>query len=160
MWHRSPPLKPLLLARHFQIHELQTMAFKSESDSTSAKPTDPPYEIVDFAQIQPTPCPCGQARRAFADVADWPMTLHVTEIKKDAELHYHRTLTETYYFLECEPDAKMQLNDEIIPVKPGMSVMIRPQTRHRAIGKMRVLIVVHPKFDPQDEVVVEDPSSS
>jgi hypothetical protein len=29
--------------------------------------------------------------------------------------------------------------------------MIRPGTRHRALGKMKVLIVVYPKFDPADE---------
>jgi len=29
--------------------------------------------------------------------------------------------------------------------------MIPPGVRHRAIGKMRVLIVAYPKFDPKDE---------
>jgi mannose-6-phosphate isomerase-like protein (cupin superfamily) len=109
------------------------------------------YELVDFAQIPGTPCPCGTARRAFADVLDFPGTIHVTEISDDARLHYHKQLTETYYFLECERDARMQLENELVPVRPGMSVMIRPGTRHRAIGKMKVLIVVLPKFDPEDE---------
>ena len=108
-------------------------------------------EIVDFADIPPTPCPCGLARRAFGDVEDYPGTLHVTEISQEARLHYHKTLTETYYFLECEPDACMQLDEQIIPVHAGMSIMIRPGVRHRAIGQMRVLIVVLPKFDPADE---------
>lgn len=111
----------------------------------------PGYERVDFATLPGVPCPCGTARRAFADVADFPGTIHVTEIAADAHVHFHKTLTETYYFLECGPDAKMQLNDKIIPVHPGMCVMVRPGTRHRAIGKMRVLIVVFPKFDPRDE---------
>jgi mannose-6-phosphate isomerase-like protein (cupin superfamily) len=109
------------------------------------------YELVDFAGIPGVPCPCGTARRAFADVADYPGTIHVTEIAEDARLHYHRRLTETYYFLECEPDAAMQLDDVTIPVHPGMCILIRPGTRHRAIGKMKVLIVVFPKFDPTDE---------
>lgn len=109
------------------------------------------YEMVDFARLAGTPCPCGVARRAFADVADFPGTVHVTEISADAQLHYHKRLTETYYFLECGPDAKMQLDDEILDVHPGMCVMIRPGTRHRAVGKMKVLILVLPKFDPQDE---------
>lgn len=115
-----------------------------------------PYECVDFNGIEPVPCPCGKAKRAFYEASDWPMTLHVTEISVDAKLHYHKTMTETYYILECESDAKMQLNDDLIPVKPGMSVLIRPETRHRAIGKMKVLIVVHPKFNPDDEYVVDD----
>lgn len=110
-----------------------------------------PYELADFANIPGVPCPCGTARRALADVPDYPGTIHVTEISADAKLHYHRRLTETYYFLDCAADAAMQLNEERIQVKPGMCVMIRPGTRHRAIGKMKVLIVCLPKFDPHDE---------
>ena len=45
----------------------------------------------------------------------------------------------------------MELDDEIMPVHSGMSIMIRPGTRHRALGKMKVLIMVLPKFDPADE---------
>jgi mannose-6-phosphate isomerase-like protein (cupin superfamily) len=110
-----------------------------------------PYEIVDFAALSGVTCPCGVARRAFQDVADFPGTVHVTEISADARLHYHQQLTETYFFLECGPDAKMQLNDETIPVHPGLCILIRPGVRHRAIGRMKVLIVVIPKFDPVDE---------
>ena len=109
------------------------------------------YELADFSHIQGVPCPCGTARRAFADVEDFPGTVHVTEICMSAKLHYHKQLTETYYFLECDADAQMQLDDEIIDVKPGMSIMIRPGTRHRALGQMKVLILVLPKFDPADE---------
>jgi len=115
--------------------------------------TDSPraYEIVDFASLPGTACPCGTARRGFANVPDYPATIHVTEISVDARLHYHKRITETYYFLECEPEAKMQLGDEIIAVQPGTAILIRPGTRHRAIGKMKVLIVAIPKFDPSDE---------
>ena len=109
------------------------------------------FEIADFVEIPEVSCPCGTARRAFADVEDFPGTVHVTEISEDARLHYHKRLTETYYFLDCDPSAQMQLDDQRIDVHPGMSVMIRPGTRHRAIGRMRVLILVLPKFDPDDE---------
>ena len=115
-------------------------------DSTCAR-----YELADFSTIAGVSCPCGTARRAFGDVADFPATVHVTEISEDARLHYHKKLTETYYFLECDEEARMQLDDEIIPVRAGMCVMIRPGTRHRAIGNMKVLILVLPKFDPADE---------
>lgn len=109
------------------------------------------YEVADFAEIAGVSCPCGTARRAFADVADFPGTVHVTEISTEARLHYHKRLTETYYFLECAAGAKMQLDGDLIDVHPGMCVMIRPGTRHRAVGKMKVLIVVFPKFDSDDE---------
>lgn len=111
----------------------------------------PGFEVVDFARIEPVDCPCGKARRAFAEVDDFPGTIHVTEISVDAKLHFHKKLTETYFVLECDDNAQMQLDDQVISVQPGMCVMIRPGVRHRAIGKMRVLIVVYPKFDPQDE---------
>jgi mannose-6-phosphate isomerase-like protein (cupin superfamily) len=112
-------------------------------------------EIVDFDELPPVACPCGQARRAFGDVADFPGTIHRTQISELAKTHYHNRLTETYYFLECEPGARMELNEKVIAVKPGMCILIRPGVRHRAIGRMTVLIVVFPKFDPHDEVIVD-----
>lgn len=107
--------------------------------------------VVDFAEIPGVPCPCGTARRAFSDVAEYPATIHVTDIREDAELHYHKRITETYYFLECGPEAKMELDGELLPVKPGVCILIPPGVRHRAIGRMKVLIVAIPKFDPTDE---------
>ena len=109
------------------------------------------YRVADFEQIAGVPCPCGTARRAFQEVHEFPATVHVTSITADARLHYHKRLTETYYFLECHPGASMQLDDEILPVKPGICIMIPPGVRHRAIGEMKVLIMALPKFDPADE---------
>jgi mannose-6-phosphate isomerase-like protein (cupin superfamily) len=109
------------------------------------------FEWIDFPQLPGESCPCGTARRAFGDVADFPATIHVTEICEDAQLHYHRQLTETYYILDCAPGAQIQLDDQRFDVRPGNCILIRPGTRHRAIGRMRVLIVVIPKFDPTDE---------
>lgn len=109
------------------------------------------YHVVDFTEIPGVPCPCGSAKRGFAEVAAAPGTIHVTEITSDAKTHYHKKLTETYYFLECGPEAKMELDDDIIDVKPGMCVMIPPGVRHRAVGNMKILNIVYPKFDPEDE---------
>ncbi len=110
-----------------------------------------PYVIVDFDEILATPCPCGKAQRALADVSSFPGTLHRTEISTEARAHYHRRLTEVYYFLECGPDARIELDGELVPIKPAMCVVIPPGVRHRAVGQMTVLIVVCPKFDPDDE---------
>jgi mannose-6-phosphate isomerase-like protein (cupin superfamily) len=109
------------------------------------------YHVADFSQIPGVPCPCGTARRAFAEISEFPATVHVTEIAIDARRHYHRRLTETYYILESGPDAWIELDDDRVPVKPGISVMIPPGVRHRAVGRMKVLILVLPKFDPDDE---------
>src|SRR5690242_17961824 len=108
------------------------------------------YEIVELCALPGVPCPCGIARRAFAD-SDSPLTFHLTDISTDAQLHYHRQHTETYYILSCGPDAKMELDDDIVPVRPGLCVLIPPNVRHRAIGQMQALIVSTPKFDPADE---------
>jgi mannose-6-phosphate isomerase-like protein (cupin superfamily) len=118
---------------------------------SEASLVQPRARIVDFAGIPGVPCPCGSARRAFADVPDFPATVHVTDISLDAQLHYHKRITETYYFLECQPGARMELDGETVAVKPGVCILIPPGVRHRALGAMKVLIVAMPKFDPADE---------
>ena len=96
-------------------------------------------------------CPCGTAKRGLASAEDFPGTVHVTQITKDARKHFHRSHTEVYYFLECDENSKMELNGEVFPVKQGDCVYIRSGTFHRAIGEMKVLIISMPKFDPEDE---------
>ena len=117
--------------------------------------SDRAYTLVHFDQIEPVKCPCGSARRAFADLDSFPATVHRTTISEDAKPHYHRTLTETYYILQCDSDARMRLGDDVVDVRPGTLVNIPPGTIHRAIGRMTVLIFVLPKFDPSDEVIVD-----
>lgn len=116
-----------------------------------SRSTPPPFEFVDFDSLPGIECPCGVARRGLADAADFPGTLHVTEISIDARKHFHKCHTEVYYILSCEPDARLELNEEIFPVRPGTCVLIRPGTFHRAVGRMKVLILSLPKFDPADE---------
>ncbi|MCA8987053.1 MAG: cupin domain-containing protein [Planctomycetaceae bacterium] len=108
-------------------------------------------QIVDLSQLPGVPCPCGIARRAFADNASFPGTIHLTEISAAAETHYHKTLTETYYVLECSAGAGIELDGTIHPVKQGTCILIPPGVRHRAVGNMKILNIVFPKFDPADE---------
>jgi mannose-6-phosphate isomerase-like protein (cupin superfamily) len=114
------------------------------------------YRVVDFDQIPGVSCPCGVSRRAFADVPELPATVHRTEITHDAKPHYHRRTTETYYVLHCAPEAKIQLDGDLVSVKPGTCVVIPPGVVHRAVGPMTILNIVIPKFDPGDEVLVEE----
>lgn len=109
------------------------------------------WQVVDFDGIAPVPCPCGQSRRALADAEAFPGTIHQVEISTDARLHYHKRLTETYVILECGADAQLQLDDEFIPLRPGLCIVIPPGIRHRAIGRMKILNIVLPKFDAADE---------
>lgn len=113
----------------------------------------PPFEVVHFDEIAPVDCPCGHARRAFAHAADFPATVHQTEITLDARPHHHQGQTEVYFILDCDADAAIELNGERHPVRVGSSILIRPGCVHRAIGQMRVLIVCTPKFDPRDEFI-------
>ena len=93
--------------------------------------TEPRYRIVHFDEISPVSCPCGQARRALADAE------------------------ESYFILDCGESAKMELDGQLLPVRKGSCILIPPGVVHRAVGNMTVLIVVVPKFDPDDEVIVE-----
>ncbi|QDU63712.1 Cupin domain protein [Planctomycetes bacterium Pan216] len=107
--------------------------------------------FADFAEIDPVRCPCGWASRALTDVPGAPVSIHRVEIDHEARVHYHRRQTETYYFLECDGGAEVELDGRSVPVRAGMVVMIPPGVRHRAVGKMTILNVVSPPFDPADE---------
>lgn len=109
------------------------------------------HRIVELAQLAPTPCPCGVARRAFGDVPAGPVSLHEVTISTDARTHYHKAHTEIYYVLDCAPDARIELDGETFPLRPGVAVYLPPLTRHRAIGQMTILNIVAPPFDPADE---------
>jgi mannose-6-phosphate isomerase-like protein (cupin superfamily) len=58
-------------------------------------------------------------------------------------------MTEIYLVLEGE--GHMELNGELVPVKPMTSVLIQPGCRHRAVGKLKVTVIAIPAFDPADE---------
>lgn len=126
-------------------------ARRNESPTMNPPSVRLPPEIVRFDELPAVDCPCGTARRAFTDRADLPFTFHRTEITAAARTHYHRTLTETYYILKCDSAAALELDGRQIAVKSGDCVVIPPETRHRAVGRMTVLIIAYPKFDPADE---------
>ncbi len=127
----------------------------SESSESPAQPLEidapPRSEIVDFDQLPGILCPCGTSRRAFGNAADYPLTIHRTEISDEARCHYHRHLTECYYILECAADAAIELDGKRVPIRAGLCVLIRPGVRHRALGRMTVLNIVSPKFTADDE---------
>lgn len=109
------------------------------------------YEIVDFESLSGVACPCGTAKRSLMENPHVPYSLHLTEITENARVHYHRKITETYFILECGPDAHIELDGQPVAVQPRMAITIPPLTRHRALGKMKVVIIASPKFDPSDE---------
>ena len=110
--------------------------------------------IVHLPDVPAVPCPCGWARRAFADAKEAPASLHLTRIDTVAALHYHREHTETYYVLECDAGAAIELDGVVRPVRAGDAIQILPGVRHRAFGPMTILNFVVPPFDPADETIV------
>jgi mannose-6-phosphate isomerase-like protein (cupin superfamily) len=107
------------------------------------------FHIARLSDLTPVACPCGQARRAFVDDPDRVASLHVVDISADARAHYHKRMTEIYYILEGE--GQIELDGERHAVRPGDAILIKPLCRHRAIGRLRVLNVPVPAFDPADE---------
>lgn len=110
---------------------------------------NPRYRVVQLDAIPPVPCPCGQTRRAFVADDNPVATLHMVDIAVDSRPHYHKKLTEIYLVLEGE--GHMELDDDIIPLKPLTSVLIQPGCRHRAVGNLRIVNIPIPAFDPTDE---------
>jgi mannose-6-phosphate isomerase-like protein (cupin superfamily) len=107
------------------------------------------FEIVRLHDLDPVECPCGFSRRAFLGHGERTVTLHEVDIQQSARSHYHKRLTEIYYVLDGE--GEIELNGRRHPLHVGDAVLIKPGCRHRALGKLRILNVVVPAYDPDDE---------
>jgi quercetin dioxygenase-like cupin family protein len=107
------------------------------------------YQIVKLSDIDPVPCPCGTAQRAFSDILDSPASVHLVKIRADARTHYHKSQTEIYVVLEGS--GRIELDSDTVPVEPMTAVLVRPGCRHRAVGALTILNLVIPPFDPRDE---------
>ena len=107
------------------------------------------YMVAQLDEVEGTPCPCGVARRAFVEPGNTTATLHMTDIKRDSETHYPKTMTEIYFVLEGE--GHMELDGDIVALKPNTGVFIKPGCRHRAVGDLRILNIPVPAFDEKDE---------
>ena len=109
----------------------------------------PNYMVAQLDDVEAVKCPCGMTRRAFAGDDNPIATMHLVDISEDAQAHYHKKLTEIYLVLEGE--GHMELDGELVPVKPMTAIFIKPGCRHRAVGKLRIVNTSIPAFDPDDE---------
>ena len=107
------------------------------------------YIVARFDEIDAITCPCGFSRRAFVALDNPTATMHIVDIRQDSKIHYHKKLTEIYFILEGS--GQMELDAEKVPVTPLTAIFIKPGCRHRAVGKMRIINVSIPAFDPNDE---------
>ena len=75
--------------------------------------------------------------------------MHLVDISVDARSHYHKRMTEIYLILEGS--GHLELDGERVPVKPMTAVYIHPGCRHRAVGRLKIINIPVPAFDPADE---------
>lgn len=135
------------------MHETQVKSSTADPNSGAPK-----YQVAQLDQLDPTRCPCGWAKRAFADLPGAVASVHVVEILEDAQPHYHKKMTEIYLILEGK--GFLELDGERIPVRPMSAIYIAPGCVHRAVavGKMKLINIPVPAFDPSDEYVVAESS--
>jgi mannose-6-phosphate isomerase-like protein (cupin superfamily) len=107
------------------------------------------YRVAQLDEIPAVACPCGQTRRAFVADDNPVATIHMVDISADSRPHFHKKLTEIYLVLEGE--GHMELDGDIVLLKPLTTVLIQPGCRHRAVGNLRIVNIPVPAFDPTDE---------
>ncbi len=107
------------------------------------------YTIAQLDDIEPVKCPCGFSRRAFVNDEGRVASMHLLDVKEPGRTHYHKKLTEIYLVIQGE--SHIELDGDLIPVKPMTAVLIKPGCRHRALGGCRIIVVPIPAFDPNDE---------
>ncbi|GAA4463714.1 cupin domain-containing protein [Novipirellula rosea] len=136
----------MLLDQRHTPPERTTTSLASKVNRAKTAP-----QLVDLTALPAVACPCGTARRAFADRPEFPGTVHLTEITQAARTHYHNEHVEVYIVLECESDAAIELDGVLHPVRPLTAILIPAGVRHRAVGEMKTIILSSPNFDASDE---------
>ena len=98
--------------------------------------------------VEPVPCPCGSSTRIITRQDTPVANLHVTHIQ-DSEKHYHKGCTEYYYILEGT--GKVELDSDVVDLRPGTTIVIPPGVAHRGWGDFKALIVGVPAWEQTDE---------
>ncbi|MEH0828226.1 MULTISPECIES: cupin domain-containing protein [unclassified Micromonospora] len=111
-------------------------------------PDGHPTAVLD--ELPPHRCSCGITRRAFVAESGGAMSVHLLRVQQ-ATTHYHRVATEVYVILDGT--GEVELDGVRHEAKPMSAFLIRPGTRHRAIGDLTALVVCLPAADDTDEYV-------
>lgn len=106
------------------------------------------YYPVQLDELPENQCCCGTVQRAFTELEDAPASIHFLKVKEEPTCHYHQKTAEIYLVLKGE--GHLELDGELIPVKPLSAVLIKPGCRHRAIGPLQIINIPIPKHDPKD----------
>ncbi|MSQ95791.1 MAG: cupin domain-containing protein [Gemmataceae bacterium] len=99
------------------------------------------YLRRDPADVKPWAETCGQIRCLIEEKDGAAGEVCQVEIH-DAKLHYHKRTDEFYYVISG--NGTMTLDDEQIGMHPGVVVYVPRGVKHKATGKLNVLIVCVP----------------
>ena len=86
--------------------------------------------VRNIKDVEPVPCPCGSSTRIITQNDTDVANLHVTHIQ-DSKKHYHKDCTEYYYILEG--GGKMELDDDVVDLEPGVAILIPPGVRDQRL---------------------------
>lgn len=96
----------------------------------------------DVADVEPWAETCGQVRCLIEEKDRAAAEVLLVEIR-DAKLHYHERTDEFYYVIDGQ--GTMTLDGTEIDLHPGVVVYVPRGVRHKASGKLTVLVVCVPR---------------
>ena len=100
------------------------------------------YLRRDPAEVAPWSETCGQIRPLIEEADEAAAEVHHVEIE-DAKLHYHERTDEFYYVIDGQ--GTMVVGDEQIELHKGVVVYVPRGVKHKAMGKLSVLLVCVPR---------------
>ncbi|RLG21250.1 hypothetical protein DRN74_03240 [Candidatus Micrarchaeota archaeon] len=92
---------------------------------------------------------CGKVRDVLDDER---ISIDIVDIE-EAEEHYHNNSKEYYYILEGK--GSVYLDGNKIDVEASDLVVIPPRVRHKAVGRMKVLIIAAPPLSTSDSIITK-----
>ena len=105
------------------------------------------YLRRDPAEVQPWTETCGQIRPLIEEKDGAAAEVHHLEIT-DAKLHYHQRTDEIYHVIDGH--GRMRLDDEEVELGPGVVVYVPRGVKHKAWGRLKVLVICIPRGVLQD----------
>ena len=96
----------------------------------------------DVTDVPPWAETCGQIRPLINEEDGAAAEVHHLEIT-DAKLHYHEHTDEIYHVLDGT--GRMRVGDEEIELHKDVTVYVPRGLKHRAWGKLKVLVVCIPR---------------
>lgn len=93
-------------------------------------------------EVKPWAETCGLIRPLLEEKDGGAAEVHHLQIT-DARLHYHKQTDEIYYVIRGE--GRMRLDDEEIALREGSMIYVPRGVKHRAWGKLEVLVVCIPR---------------